>query len=232
MRFIAHRGVSSEAPENTLRAFSLALEQGWDGIECDVWPCQDGLMVIHDADLERTTDGEGNLADFTVEALQRLDAGNGEKIPTLQEVLDLIAGRMPLFIELKTPAIAEAIGHHIAAALKSGVWQPGELIAIHPEGAVLQQVQAVCAEAAIGIHLLPDQKDPHTHLEQLLTAYHPSYILPEKSLVDQTLVETAHAAGCKVTPWTVNDPQTAATLRQHGVDGIISDGPKNAVSVE
>src|SRR5438270_9435891 len=85
----AHRGASGYAPENTLKAFKLAVDKGADGIECDVQLTKDNeLVVIHDPILDRTTNGTGWVRDFTLKELRTLDAGDGQKIPTLLEVID------------------------------------------------------------------------------------------------------------------------------------------------
>jgi glycerophosphoryl diester phosphodiesterase len=106
---IAHRGFSGAAPENTLAAFKRAMEVGSDMIELDVHLSKDGqVVVIHDDTLKRTTSGMGKVADFSLQELKRLDAGKwfgsrffGEKIPTLNEVLELTRGKIPIHIELK-----------------------------------------------------------------------------------------------------------------------------------
>lgn len=99
---IAHRGASGYAPENTLAAFKKALEFDIDVIELDVHLTKDNhLVVIHDKTVNRTTDGKGKVADKTLAELQKLDAGNGEKIPTLQEVLDLVNRKALVSIEIK-----------------------------------------------------------------------------------------------------------------------------------
>ncbi len=91
---IAHRGASAYEPENTLRAFERAIEMGATMMELDVHLSRDGQpVVIHDPDLSRTTDGTGRVGDLTLEQIQRLDAGLGEHIPTLAEVIDLVRGR-------------------------------------------------------------------------------------------------------------------------------------------
>ena len=106
---IAHRGDSAAAPENTLAAFTAAIDAGADGIELDVHPTRDGALAVHhDYYLDRTTDGAGLVSDHTLAELRALDAGAwfderfvGERIPTLEEVLSLAAGRVRLEIELK-----------------------------------------------------------------------------------------------------------------------------------
>jgi glycerophosphoryl diester phosphodiesterase len=112
---LAHRGVSQEAPENTLAAFKLAEAQGADGIELDVRICRSGeLVVIHDARLNRTTNGRGYVRTKTIEQLRKLDAGShfherfaNEPLPTLDEVLRWAQGRMRVNIEIKSLARAK-----------------------------------------------------------------------------------------------------------------------------
>ena len=104
---LGHRGDSTNHPENTLPAFEGALRAGADGVECDVRLSGDGVpIVFHDATLERTTNGSGRLADFSLPQLKELDAGRGERIPTVAEAADLLRGRGLLCIEFKE---AEAV---------------------------------------------------------------------------------------------------------------------------
>ena len=98
---IAHRGASGLAPENTLPAFQLALELGADAIELDVHLADDELVVIHDDDLSRTTNGKGRVSTSSLVDLRQLDAGDGLRIPLLSEVLDLVGDQMGINIELK-----------------------------------------------------------------------------------------------------------------------------------
>ncbi|MCL7453535.1 MAG: glycerophosphodiester phosphodiesterase, partial [Anaerolineae bacterium] len=117
----AHRGASHEAPANTLAAFELAAEMGADGIELDVHLSRDGeLVVIHDFSLEGTTNGHGRVGDRTLPELKALDAGSWfdprlavQRIPTLQEVIDAVAARLLLNIELKSDSWQD---HGLAAA--------------------------------------------------------------------------------------------------------------------
>jgi len=102
MKIIAHRGFSARYPENTLLAFQKALEAGVDGIETDVRLSADREVVLfHDNDLARITGTEGRVETFTLEALKALDAGKGERIPTLEELLMLIDGKATLILEVK-----------------------------------------------------------------------------------------------------------------------------------
>jgi hypothetical protein len=105
---IAHRGASAYEPENTLRAFERAIEMGATMLELDVHLSRDGrVVVIHDPDLARTTDGEGHVTDLSLAEIRRFDAGLGERVPILEEVVELVRGQAQLYVELKgqrTPA--------------------------------------------------------------------------------------------------------------------------------
>ena len=101
---VGHRGAAGHEPENTLRSFRKALDLGADMVELDVHLCGTGeLVVIHDETVDRTTDGSGSVRDMPFHELRGLDAGKGERIPTLREVLDLLEGRAGVNIELKGP---------------------------------------------------------------------------------------------------------------------------------
>src|SRR3989337_3593200 len=121
---IAHRGANAYAPENTLAAFRLAADQGADSIEFDVRATADGhLVVIHDSSLGRTTDGEGEIGALTLEEVRRADAGGrrgaafrGERVPTLEEVLDVARGRLLVDIELNVTNLDSQVVEMLARA--------------------------------------------------------------------------------------------------------------------
>ena len=94
VKIMGHRGAPADEPENTLRSFDRALAVGVAAVELDVQLTKDGrLAVIHDETLDRTTNGKGRVKDFTLAELQRLDAGRGEPVPSLEEVFDLVQGQ-------------------------------------------------------------------------------------------------------------------------------------------
>lgn len=123
---IAHRGASDKYPENTLLAFEQALALQADAVECDVHLTADGeVVVIHNATVERTTNGRGEVAAMSLEELRRLDAGSwknsrfaGQRIPTLGEVIELVRGRAQLFVELKSPALE--LAQRVVEELRGG----------------------------------------------------------------------------------------------------------------
>ncbi|HEY65771.1 MAG TPA: glycerophosphodiester phosphodiesterase [Caldilineae bacterium] len=106
---VGHRGAAGVMPENTLKGFRYAIDLGVDYVECDVHLTRDGhLVVIHDETVDRTTNGTGRVRDLDLAAIRSLDAGEGERIPTLDEVLDTIRGRTKLLCELKGEGVEDA----------------------------------------------------------------------------------------------------------------------------
>ena len=113
---VAHRGASAQAPENTLEAFRLGIEQGADALELDVRLSADGIaVVIHDPTIDRTTNGTGAVAGLSLEELQRSDAGGGARIPTLRAVLDSFPS-IPILLEVKAPEAQGAVATEIDRA--------------------------------------------------------------------------------------------------------------------
>jgi len=110
MRVCAHRGASYYEPENTLRAFKRALEMGAYRLELDVRSTNDGyIVVIHDDTVDRTTNGSGYVREMTLEEIKRLDAGKGEKIPTIEEALEFVKGRAKLLVDVKEKGMEEKL---------------------------------------------------------------------------------------------------------------------------
>lgn len=106
---VGHRGAAGLEPENTLRGFRRAIELGVDWVECDIHLTRDGrLAVIHDESVDRTTDGHGPVSAFSLDELRRLDAGLGERIPSLEEVLETVRGHVRVLVELKGVGVEEA----------------------------------------------------------------------------------------------------------------------------
>lgn len=122
---IAHRGASGHAPENTMAAFKRAYELGADGVELDVQLTKDGgLVICHDDNLKRTTNGKGNISDVTLDEIRQLDAGSwfsndfrGEKVPLLDELLEYARGKLLVDIEIKTTPRAKEVVERVADAV-------------------------------------------------------------------------------------------------------------------
>lgn len=227
---IAHRGASRAAPENTLAAFRLALDEGADGVECDVWPSADGVpVVIHDPQVNRTTNGTGRLRDLTRADLRTLDAGawfdprfKNERIPTLYEVAGQIAGRAALNIELKgrylnpEPFVAAVI----EALEDAGVMAQAHFSSFHRR--LLVTVRRLAPQARVGYLFARRQLlNPLRRARNCgAAALHPHFHLVTPALVDE-----AHARGLQVYPWTVDEPAIMRQLIAARVDGIITNYP-------
>jgi len=118
---VGHRGAAGLAPENTLKGFRLAIDLGVDRVECDVQLTRDErLVVIHDDTVDRTTDGSGRVGALDFDVIRGLDAGDGERVPTLEEVLATVQGRVGLLCELKGEGVEEAAVEAVAARGMAG----------------------------------------------------------------------------------------------------------------
>lgn len=219
---IGHRGACGHAPENTLLSMRKALEFRVHGFEFDVQLSKDGeAVIIHDETLERTTNGKGNVADYTLQELQEFDAGEGEKIPSLRNVLDMVDKRCRLFVELK----AEHSALVVADTLKHYV---------HHEGWSYEQFY-VCSFDHFQIDAVRKvNPDIHTcalmvcvplSLAAMATDADSQALNPCIHHISQALVDDAHRRNLKVFTWTANTPASIAKARALGVDGIISDFP-------
>lgn len=221
MQIIAHRGASGDYPENTLLAIEQAIVQGADAIEIDLFAVQGELIVIHDHHLARTTNGTGSIYQYSLVELMQLDAGRGQRIPMLWQVLELINGKCWLNIELKgddtvAPLLAlldkaeqqlgfdlqtlviSSFNHHLLAAIKQARSQLklGALTASLPldYAAFASQLQAYSVNCDV-------------------------------SFVNKAFVDDAKARGLKVFVYTVDQPDDIQRLKAYRVDGIFSNFP-------
>jgi glycerophosphoryl diester phosphodiesterase len=216
MAIYAHRGASIEQPENTLAAFHRAIELGAPGIEIDVHLTADGVpVVIHDGSVDRTTDGTGKVANLTLAEIQAFDAGNGERIPTLIQTLDVIAGRSKLDIEVKAVAAAAAVLREVARypdlewLISSFHWD------------ALEYVREQHATAELWV-LDNAASDESVRAARKVKA---SLLNLEYRTVTREQIEAFKAEGFDVGVWTVNDPVEARRLRDIGVVAICTDDP-------
>lgn len=242
MRVYAHRGASAYAPENTLASFAMARDLGAHFVELDVQRTKDGVLVVmHDDTPARTTDvdpdrSKWTVGRFTYSELRALDAGSwknpkyvGERIPTLDEVLDLLEERdLGLLLEAKSPARFPGLSGQIAAVLRSRPrWMRAgaeRLVVESFDRDFLIEFRAVAPRVASGLLGLPDGAD----LPML--ARFCDQINPHFPSVDAALVHAVHENGMAITPWTANEPADIARLRELGVDGIITDAPDRALT--
>lgn len=213
---VAHRGASGYEPENTLRAVRRAIEIGVDAVEVDVRVSKDGVpVVIHDETVDRTTSGRGRVRELTLAELRGLDAGRGEKIPLLEEVLDEVRGRVVLFLELKELEAVEPSLHLVEerdmleqVLLISFV---GRALSLAKERAPMAHTGLIYARPGGGI----------VEAKRLGC----EFVLPHYRLATEKAVSFAHRMKLIVVAWTVDDPELAADLKRRGVDGVASNYP-------
>ena len=225
---IAHRGASGHTPENTLAAFERAVQLGAGFIETDLHLTRDAQFVaIHDATLERTTNGRGAVRDFTLAELRQLDAGMwfdreymGQRIPTLDEVLEFARKNDVIFyLEVKYDA-AWGMHHSLVAALQKAE-NAARTIVISFDQATLAALRRVDASVMMG--LLADEPGPDYVKDALELGAR--QMCPQVSLLTPDLVQRAHGADLQVATWTVNDAEAMRRVIDAGVDGIMTNFP-------
>jgi len=222
---LGHRGASHAAPQNTLKAFRLALEQGADGVELDVHLSRDGVpVIIHDARVDAHTDGHGAVADLTLAELKILDAGEGERIPTLEEVLTSLPDTFIINIELKSESLVQGALERTVAALVKRLGATGRVWFSSFNPFALRRMQPLAPDVPCG--LLYDETYPPPLLRRLLTPFTPHTALhPHHPLLTAEFIKAAHARGKRVFTWTLDDPERARELAAWGLDGIITNEP-------
>ncbi|AZU49248.1 glycerophosphodiester phosphodiesterase family protein [Aeromonas hydrophila] len=221
MQIIAHRGASGLAPENTLKAIRLALALGAEAIEIDVQLADGELWVFHDRRLERCTDGSGVLTAQSRAYLASLDAGEGEGIPTLWQVMEAIAGQAELHIELKGAQTADEVARLTRRAEAELGFVPTQWVVSsfhHPE---LARFAALRPDIRLGALT---STIPLT-LAKFAAELGAWSLNCDVDFVDQSLVQDAHDRGLKVLVYTVDEPADQAMLAAIGVDGIFTNRP-------
>lgn len=215
---IGHRGAAGHAPENTLAAIWKARSFHADFVEIDLRETSDGhLVLLHDETIDRTTNKSGTLAELSLEQVQRLDAGNWQRIPTLEEALDISGKAMGVILELKV----EGIGNEACAIVKR-VGFSGPLIYASFLLAELYRVRQ--ADPAAQIMVLQHRHLPLDPVAEVV-ALHASHVGLHYSTVTPALLQIYHDLGKHVFAYTVNDPKDIRRMRELGVDGIVSDFP-------
>lgn len=233
---LAHRGDSAHAPENTLPAFSQAIQEGVDGIELDVKLTADGhVVVIHDSDVERTTDGKGRVAALTLDAVRKLDAGSwfdpkfsGTKIPLLDEAFETIGRDKLINIELK----------NYSTPFNGLALKVCEVIKRHNNGSQIILSSFFAFNLNIAAKILPNVSRGLLAMRGTPGLWARSFgfmfgdfqaLHPHVSSVSRQQVARAHRVHRRVHVWTVNDPEEVIRLTDWGVDGIITDDPAAAL---
>jgi glycerophosphoryl diester phosphodiesterase len=221
-----HRGNPAEEPENTLRSFASALELGVDVVECDVHLSADGdLVVIHDHTVDRTTDGQGLVGAKTTAELRALDAGGGERLPLLDEVVDLVRGRAGLVVELKQaplpyPGLEDAVVERLRAL--DMIDDCAVISFWHPSA---KRVKELEPGLQAGVLEVGRPVDPVALLRQSgADIYSPHW-----SGVDPELVSLVHDAGGYVGVWTVDDDVALQWVSIVKPDSVFTNRPREVL---
>jgi glycerophosphoryl diester phosphodiesterase len=215
---IGHRGAAGHAPENTLAAIRKGIALGVDFVEVDVRRTADGtLVVLHDKTVSRTTDGKGPLDRLSLSEVKKLNAGKGERIPTLAEVFMAVAGRSGLMLELKVEGIARQT---VEAAREAGSSRPVIYASFLLDE--LTHVRAVDPEASIMVLF---GRLPYAPVARAM-AYRPSYVGLRHRTTTRRLIEAFHRVGLLVCVYTADSPGDIDHALSVGVDGVISNCPE------
>jgi glycerophosphoryl diester phosphodiesterase len=212
---VGHRGVMGVEPENTLRSFRRAEQAGLDQVELDLHLSKDGaLIVMHDADVDRTTDGSGLVRDLTLDEIRGLDAGLGERVPVFEEVLEAV-GR-PIQAEIKDVAAARALADTLRAHRAT---DRVSVLSFHDEAlaeirTLLPEVRTVLVASDLGPEIVTRARAVGARLVSL-----------ELRQLTLDVVERCQAAGIAVMAWTVNTAQEWALARALRLDGAATDLP-------
>ena len=235
MLIYAHRGNSSVYPENTMSAFRSAVDLGVHGIETDVHMTRDGILVItHDEEISRVSDGKGMVKDLTYKELLQQDFGlwkgeafEGEKIPLLSELLDLLEGtQIILNIEIKMGFLLyPGIEEKLLEILDERGFLPRVIFSSfnHYSLAKLKELNPEAKVAPLY------QSGLYKPYDYALT-FGADYIHPYYMALDRAIVEESHRKNIKVNLWTVNDSSQVAYYKDLGVDGLITDYPEELLS--
>jgi glycerophosphoryl diester phosphodiesterase len=214
---IGHRGAAGYAPENTIAAMTKGISLGVDFVELDVQRTRDGcLAVIHDKLVDRTTDGTGPVSEMTWDELRLLDAGDGEKIPCVEEILAAASGNAGVIIEAKTPGIGASIYRTVLESAFLG--QVIYASFLHAEILEIRKIDPLAKTMALmecipisGAALARDANATSVGLSfDCATA---------------GFIAALHDAGLEVLLYTVNDPRLIRYAIDLGADGVISDYP-------
>lgn len=228
---VGHRGALDLAPENTMPAFEAALHAGADGVEFDVQRTIDGhLVVFHDEDVSRVTDGTGKLPRMTLQEARSLDAGvkfdarfKGTRVPTLAEFFDWVRGNdLLLFLELKEPFLFPGIEQEVADMIREyGLVDRVQVRSFYH--ANLLKFHTVAPEIAISELWL-------NHLPWFGEIVY-STLNVMGSLCTEAFIADTHALGRKVTAWVVDDLELARNLKAWGIDGLTTNNPEKLLTI-
>jgi len=237
MRIIAHRGFSGRAPENTLAAIREAIDIGADMVEIDVTLSSDGeIVVIHDETLQRTTDGFGPVAESTLRELKALDAGSwfsprfaGETIPTLEEVLTAVKGRILLNIEIKSEAVERGIAADVVAAVRRFEMTDQIVISSFAPTA-LEQVRGLSPDLVTAVLYKPEF---HQGLDavDIVEDLGASAFNIKRQRLTAKMMKRCSEHSIPVAVYTVDKKRHMRRMMRKGVAAIFTDHPDRGIEV-
>ncbi|MFW9924575.1 MAG: glycerophosphodiester phosphodiesterase [Candidatus Thorarchaeota archaeon] len=216
-----HRGASAEEPENTLRAFKKAFLYGAGGIEFDVQSCGSGeIVIIHDQKVDRTSNGNGFVKDYSYQELLKFDFGKQEKIPLLEDVLKLYGNDYWLNIEIKEVGIEKQVFELLQ---KYSISKKTVVSSFHIPA--LKAMRKLDNEIEIAFLYDFNIDD----LPSLLQEVNVNSIHPGKELINKEIISTAHELKLTIRSWTIDDTIMAKQFAIWGIDGIITNKPKEII---
>ncbi len=216
MMIMGHRGAAALEPENTLLSIKKAIEIGVDAVEIDVHLSKDKeIVIIHDSTLDRTTNGTGPVGNYTLSELKKLNAGKGEAVPTLQEVMELTGKKIRLVIELKEKDTERIVVEQI----KKNKFEDNVYV-ISFWHRLVKHVTEMDSNIKTGV--LPVACPVDTSIADKISA---DALVMKYTFIDAEFVELSHKNDLKVFIWNIDDPDLIKPFVDIGVDGIGSNNP-------
>jgi len=227
MKVFAHRGASGNYPENTKSAIKAALDIEVNGIEVDLQSAKDAYVVIHDSWLDRTTNGQGKVSNYTLAQLKSLDAGQGEQIPSLQDLFSWNNHQTLLNIELKHTFELAKLVSTINYNLSNGKISKENLLISSYDHHQLKFMKHELSWLKIGALTSSIPLD-YAKFAQDLNAFS---IHIDKDFINQNFVNDAHQRGLKVYAYTVDKIEDIKLMYELGVNGIFTNFPATTKSI-
>jgi glycerophosphoryl diester phosphodiesterase len=229
-KIIAHRGASADAPENTLAAIELAIDQGADWVEIDVQETREGtVVVIHDSDLKKVAGSSQKVFELSLADLQSVDIGSWmapsfseQRIPSLQQVLELCKNRINIVIELKYYGQEVRLEERVAELVEAAGMQD-QIAVMSLSHTGIQKMRTLRSSWKVGLLSSVAMGD--------ITRLDVDFFAVNANFVRRRLIKQAHRRDRQVMVWTVNDPISMSAMMSKGVDGIITDKPGLAFKV-
>jgi glycerophosphoryl diester phosphodiesterase len=236
-RVIAHRGFSGAAPENTIAAVQAAVDVRADMVEIDVTLSADGhIVVIHDQTLDRTTDGSGEVSQFTLAELKQLDAGTwfnpsfaGERISTLEEVFAEVKGRILLNVEIKSEAVARGVVGKVASAIREhGMIDQVVVSSFSP--AALEEMHSIAPEIRTAV-LYNTKVHQGRDAVEIVTDLGASVFNIKRQRLTRKMLRRCREHDIPVGIYTVNEPRRMRRLVKRDVDAIFTSHPDRLLQI-